>query len=412
MVHVALAAYERRYGILPAPQAARLVLAQTPTLSVERVRTVEAQGRVLAETVVSGEQMPPFPAATVDGYAVVADDRAEWRTVLSDVLAGQADAARVGAGAAARIMTGAPLPPGADAVVMFEQTDERDGRVHLERPVKPGDNLRPVGIDLEVGQVVMAAGVLLGPAEIGLLATLGIADVAVHRRPRVAVLSTGDELVEPEAPLCPGAIRDSNRYALMAAAREAGAEAISMGMARDDEALQRDRIGAAFDAADVVITSGGVSVGTRDLIKPILESLGTVHFGRIALKPGKPLTFATVDQKLAFGLPGNPVSALVTFEVFVRPALLKMQGRRVVGRPRVEVEVEHPLGRTPDRTEYQRAVVRWQDGRLVARSTGSQISSRLLSMVGANALLEIEPGEGTVPAGARVPALLVGEVES
>src|SRR5439155_4569155 len=177
---------------------------------------------------------------------------------------------------------------------------------------------------------------------------LGVAEVAVHRRPRVAVLSTGDELVEPDAPLRPGAIRDSNRYALMAAAREAGAEAVSMGMARDDEALQRARVGAAFDAADVVITSGGVSVGTRDLIKPILESLGTVHFGRIALKPGKPLTFATVGKKLAFGLPGNPVSALVTFEVFVRPALLTMQGRTTVQRARVEVEVEHQLGKTPD----------------------------------------------------------------
>jgi molybdopterin molybdotransferase len=412
MVHAALAAYEQRYGILPAPHAAEIVLAQTPILPIERVRTVDAQARVLAERLVSRERMPPFPAATVDGYAVVADDATDWRTVRSDVLAGQAEGTRVVPGTAARIMTGAPLPAGADAVVMFEQTDERDGQVRLERPVKRGDNLRPVGIDLEVGQTVMEAGELLGPAEIGLLATLGIADVAVHRRPRVAVLSTGDELVEPDAPLRAGAIRDSNRYALMAAAREAGAEAISMGMARDDEALQRARIDAAFEQADVVITSGGVSVGTRDLIKPILESLGTVHFGRIALKPGKPLTFATVGEKLAFGLPGNPVSALVTFEIFVRPALLRMQGRRVVQRPRVEVEVEHPLGKTPDRTEYQRAVLRWQDGRLTARSTGSQISSRLLSMVGANALLEIEPGQGTVPAGARVPALLVGEIES
>src|SRR5438045_2245846 len=157
----------------------------------------------------------------------------------------------------------------------------------------------------------------------------------------------------------------------------------------------------------MVITSGGVSVGTRDLIKPILESLGTVHFGRIALRPGKPLTFATIGSKLAFGLPGNPVSALVTFEVFVRPALLKMQGRARVDRARVDVVVEHPLGKTRDRTEYQRAVVRWEGGRLVARSTGSQISSRLISMAGANALLEILPGEGTVAAGSTVPALLI-----
>jgi molybdopterin molybdotransferase len=295
---------------------------------------------------------------------------------------------------------------------MFEDTEEQAGRVRLRRAVKPGDNLRPPGIDLEVGQTVLEAGALVGPAEVGLLATLGLPTIAVRRRPRVAVLSTGDELVEPTEPLRPGAIRDSNRYALMAAAREAGAEPISMGMARDDEVVQRERMRAAFDAADVVITSGGVSVGSRDLIKPLLEELGTVHFGRIALRPGKPLTFATVGPKLAFGLPGNPVSALVTFEVFVRPALLKMQGRRRIHRARVDVTVEHPLGKTPDRTEYQRAVVRWQDGALVARSTGSQISSRLISMAGANALLEILPGEGKVPAGSRIPALLIGEVES
>lgn len=417
MVHAALAAYEQRYGILPAPEAAAIVRSNTPLLPVEMVRTVDAAGRLLAESLQSSEQMPPFPAATVDGYAVVAADSVEWRTVLGSVLAGQAEHEQVRPGSAARIMTGAPLPAGADAVVMFEDTAEQDGRVRLNRPVKPGDYLRRVGVDLEIGQTVLAAGTELGPAEIGLLATLGIGQVSVRRRPRVAVLSTGDELVEPDAPLRPGAIRDSNRYALLAAAREAGADAISMGMARDDEAIQRERIRAAFDAADVVITSGGVSVGTRDLIKPILEELGTVHFGRIALRPGKPLTFATVrgqgdEVKLGFGLPGNPVSALVTFEVFVRPALLRMQGARSPERPRIEVEVAHPLGRAPDRTDFHRAIVRWRDGRLVAESTGSQISSRLLSMVGANALLVVEPGEGTVAAGARLPALLVGQLQS
>ncbi len=412
MVHAALEAYERRYGLLPVAAAAAIVLDHTPTLDVERVETIASDGRTLAETVRSPEQMPPFPASTVDGYAVVAADTAEWRELLGDVLAGQPSGAAVGPGRAARIMTGASLPPGADAVVMFEDTEERDGRVRIKRSVKSGDNLRPPGIDLEVGQIVLEAGTPVGAAEVGLLATLGLPTVAVYRRPRVAVLSTGDELVEPGQPLHPGAIRDSNRYALMAAAREAGAEAISMGMARDDEALQRERLRAAFDAADVVITSGGVSVGSRDLIKPLLEELGTVHFGRIALRPGKPLTFATVGAKLAFGLPGNPVSALVTFEVFVRPALLKMQGRRRIHRARVEVTVEHALARTTDRTEYQRAVVRWQDGQLVARSTGSQISSRLISMSGANALLEILPGEGQVLAGSRVPTLLIGEIET
>jgi molybdopterin molybdotransferase len=295
---------------------------------------------------------------------------------------------------------------------MFEDTEERDGSVRLQRTARPGDNLRRVGVDLEVGQRVLEAGTLIGSAEIGLLATVGVAEVAVSRRPRVAVLSTGDELVEPDSQPHPGAIRDSNRYALLAAAAEAGAEAISMGMVEDDEAAQRERIQSALETADVLVTSGGVSVGARDLIKPILEELGVVHFGRIALKPGKPLTFATVGQKVIFGLPGNPVSALVTFEVFVRPTLLRMQGRSVATRPRVAVQVEHELGKTRDRTEYQRAIVRWDGQSLVARSTGSQISSRLISMAGANALLEIEPGEGTVPSGATVPALLIGEIVS
>jgi molybdopterin molybdotransferase len=295
---------------------------------------------------------------------------------------------------------------------MFEETEEGDGTVRLRRAVRPGENVRPVGVDLEVGQRVLEAGVAIGPAEVGLLATMGVAEVAVSRRPRVAVLSTGDELVEPDARPRPGAIRDSNRYALLAAAAEAGAEPVSMGMVEDDEAAQRERIRRALDAADLVVTSGGVSVGQRDLIKPILEELGRVHFGRIALKPGKPLTFATVGEKLAFGLPGNPVSALVTFELFVRPTLLRMQGRAVATRPRLTVRVEHALGRTRDRTEYQRAVVRWDGQRLVARSTGSQSSSRLISMAGANALLEIAPGEGSVPAGAAVAALLIGEIAS
>ncbi|HEV8637999.1 MAG TPA: gephyrin-like molybdotransferase Glp [Chloroflexota bacterium] len=412
MVHAALERYERRYGILPVAEALRIVEQHTPRLPNEPVRTVEATGRVLAETIVAREQMPPFPASTVDGYAVVAADRSEWRRIVQDLFAGRADGARVRPGAAARIMTGAPLPPGADAVVMFEDTDERDGSVRLRRPTRPGDNLRPVGVDLEVGQTVLEAGTPIAAAEIGLLATLGVAEVTVSRRPRVAVLSTGDELVEPDARPHPGAIRDSNRYALLAAAAEAGADPISMGMVRDDEAAQRERIRAALEAADVVVTSGGVSVGARDLIKPILEELGTVHFGRIALKPGKPLTFATVGEKLVFGLPGNPVSALVTFEVFVRPTLLRMQARSPATRPRVMVRVEHALGKTRDRTEYQRAVVRWDGDHLAARSTGSQISSRLVSMVGANALLEIEPGEGSVPAGATVTALLIGEIAS
>ncbi|HEY8477202.1 MAG TPA: gephyrin-like molybdotransferase Glp [Chloroflexota bacterium] len=399
------------YAMIDPHLALRVVMEHTPVLEPETARAVEAQGRVLAEDVVSEEDMPPFDAATVDGYAVVAGDETPWRRLLADVTAGRPTDLAVTPGTAMRIMTGAPLPPGADAVVMLEHATERDGAVQIHRAVKPGDFVQRRGNDIARGQVVLARGATLGPAEIGLLATLGRLQVRVHRRPRVAVLSTGDELVEPWEPRRPGSIRDSNRYALVAAIREAGAEPISLGIAHDDRALQEERIRQGLAEADVLVTSGGVSVGTRDLIKPILERLGTVHFGRIALKPGKPLTFATVGSKLVFGLPGFPVSSLVTFEVFVRPALRKMQGDPRPFRPRVQVTLEHDIKQTPERTEYQRAVVRWVEGRLLARTTGVQVSSRLLSMVGANALVVVPPGEGVVPAGGILEALLVGPIE-
>jgi molybdopterin molybdotransferase len=196
----------------------------------------------------------------------------------------------------------------------------------------------------------------------------------------------------------------------MASARDAGAEVRSLGSVRDDEAEQEARIREGLRVADVVLTSGGVSVGSRDLIKPILGRMGTIHFGRVAFKPGKPTTFATVEQKLVFGLPGFPVSSLVSFEVFVRPALRKMQGFSRIQRPTVQVEIEHDVDRSPDRPEYQRAVVRWSDGRLIARLTGIQRSSRLLSLVGANAFLRIDPGPAKIPQGTRVDALLLGEI--
>lgn len=397
-----------RYGLVAVEAALQTILDHTPVLEPEEISLAEVLGRTLAEEVTSSENMPPFDASTVDGYAVIAADGSAERAILSEITAGQVGEVIVRAGTAARIMTGAPLPPGADAVVMVEDTAEADGRVTVRKALRPGENVQPMGADLAVGQPVLAAGTVLGAPEIGLLATLGRTRVKVGRRPRVAVMATGDELVEASQAPGPGAIRDSNGPSLMASVREVGAIPISLGIGRDDEAEQEARIAAGLDQADVVLTSGGVSVGSRDLIKPILERLGQVHFGRVAIKPGKPLTFATVGPKLVFGLPGNPVSTLVTFEVFVRPALLKMEGRRAVLRPRVEVVLEHDVKPSPDRTEYQRAVVRWEGGRLLARTTGSQVSSRLLSMVGANGLIIIEPGEAKVPAGSTVPALLTG----
>ena len=399
-----------QYELVPVDEALTIVMSAVRSLGTEKVRTAQADGRILAQRMVSPENVPPFRASTVDGFAVIASDGIARRPVLDNITAGVAARPELRPGTAARIMTGAPLPEGADAVVMIEYTEIDEGDVALERPVEVGENIRPIGIDVTEGAPVFERGAHIGPAEIGLLMTLGLTEIECYRRPTVAILATGDELVEPGDPVPPGSIRDSNRYALMAAVREAGGQAISIGMARDDRELQTRLVQEGVERADVLVTSGGVSVGDRDFIKPALEDLGTVHFGRIAFRPGMPLTFAEVGSRLVFGLPGNPVSSLVTFEVFVRPALRAMQGDPNPLRPRIEVELEHDFGAPGTRTEYHRTIVSWRNGRLVARSTGLQLSSRLLSMAGHNALVIFEAGDEMHPAGSTAPAILTGPI--
>jgi molybdopterin molybdotransferase len=399
-----------RYDMLPVDEALAIIDSVVYALDAERVSTAEADGRVLAEPIYSPENVPPFRASTVDGFAVRADDVSPARRVIQHITAGVLAEPMVEPGTAARIMTGAPIPEGADAVVMIEFTHEDDGRVVLDQGVRAGENVRPVGVDVAKGDLVLERGIVLGQAEVGLLMTLGFTVVECYRRPTVAVLSTGDEIYEPWEKIPPGSIRDSNRYAIMAAVREAGGIPVSLGMARDDRDLQTRLVREGVERADVLLTSGGVSVGDRDYIKPALEELGKVHFGRIAFRPGMPLTFAEVGDRLVFGLPGNPVSSLVTFEVFVRPALRKMQGDPNPSRPRVEVELEHDFQRGGNRLEYHRVIVRWADGKLLARSTGLQISSRLLSMAGHNGMVIIEDGDGTIKAGERRPAILTGPI--
>lgn len=399
---------ELPYPMVPVEQAQRIIAAHAAPLPAEQVDALAADGRVLAEDVFAGEDLPDLPKSGVDGYALVAADGTAERRVLAELTAGGTERVTLAPGTAARIMTGAPLPPGADAVIMVEQTDEQGGLLRVGRAVGAGENVHVVGQDIARGELLLARGTPLGAAEVGLLATIGRVRVAVHRRPVVAVLATGDEVYEPGAPAGPGGIRDSNRYALLAAAREAGCITVSLGIARDDVALQRAAILDGLARADVLLTSGGVSMGTRDLVKPLLAELGTVHFGRVAFKPGKPTTFATAQGKLVFGLPGFPVSSLVSFEVFVRPALRRLQGDARPERPLVRVTLRDPIAAPPDRPEYQRAIVAWEDGLLAARSTGGQGSSRLLSMRGANALLLV-PGDGrTHEPGEQLDALLTG----
>ncbi|MGE3269808.1 MAG: gephyrin-like molybdotransferase Glp [Chloroflexota bacterium] len=404
------------YPMISVAEATQEIQSRIAPLPPIEVSFRQALGYVLAENVIAPADLPPAERSAVDGYAVVAQAGPLQLRVLHELTAGQSSDISLDGGTAMRIMTGGVLPPGANAVVMVEDTREEDSVVSISTSPRSGDNILGRGIDVQRGQVILAAGRRIGPPEVGMLATVGQTQVKVHPKPRVAVLATGDEVVEPEDEPPIGYVRDSNRYAVMAAAIEAGCEVSWSGHAPDEPAALEAAMREALAVSDVVITSGGVSMGTRDLIKPLFASLGEIHFGRIAFKPGKPLTFASIGQDgrtaYAFGLPGFPVSSLVTFEVFVRPALRRLQGFAQVHRPRVTAELAHEIQPDASRLEYHRATLRWQDGRLVATSTGKQTSSRLITMVGANALLEVPSGQKSLPAGAQLPALLTGEIIS
>ena len=391
-------------------EARSTILANVRRMPVEHVSLTQATWRVLAHEVVAVEDHPPFAASTMDGYAVVADDPSPWREIVGHQTAGHVAPIEVHVGTAAWVTTGAPLPQGADAVVPVESTELAEDHVIIGyEGLKPGDFVRPVGVDITRGSVVLEPGVTIGPAEIGLLAGLGIDPVPVSRRPRVGILSTGNELVDPWETPGAGQIRDSNRFSLAAAVVEAGGEVIWAGRGADDLQALRATLGQLIETCDVVLTSGGVSMGDLDLVKPLLLELARVHFRRVFMKPGKPLTFATAGETILVGFPGNPVSAIVGFEVFLRPALRWMQGCAVIDRPRVHVVLETPA-RPSDRIEMQRGIVRIGDGNLSARPTGSQASSRLSSFVGANALLVIPAGSDPLPEGTMIDALLTGAV--
>lgn len=397
--------------LLPPEEALQIVLSQVRPLSTETVPLAEAGDRILAAPLVADQDLPPFAAATMDGYAVIAGDVSPWREIIGEQFAGSMSEIEVTPGTAARITTGAPLPLGADAVVPVENTELADDHVVIhQESVTDGENVRPVGADLREGDVLIEAGATIGPAEIGLLASLGHGTVSVFRRPRISVLSTGDELVEPHETPGPGQIRDSNRFSLVVAARRAGAEVVWSGHAPDEVGALRDLLAERIAESDIVLTSGGVSMGDKDLVKGLLGELATVHFRRLFMKPGKPLNFATVGDTLIFGLPGNPVSALVGFEIFVQAAIRAMAGRTDVVPRTVPVILSHDV-ESGDRLEYQRAVV-WADGEgvLHARNTGSQISARLMSLVGANAFLLVAPRETPYRAGEQLQAIIRGPI--
>jgi len=411
------------------PDALAIVLAKARALPPHTSGLYAAVGQILADDIHAVEPLPPFRASVKDGYAVIAADGPGEYPISEAVTAGRPAAEQLQPGSVAYITTGAPVPTGADAVVMVEETKplgDRNGRafVYIGRQVAPGDDIRPIGHDILPGQQLLTAGSRLDAAEVGLLATVGVTQVRTYPRPCVAILSTGDELVEPDQQPGPGQIRDSNRAMLYAAVLAAGGEPIDLGIAADQSDSLRQQLVDGAAQADILLTSGGVSMGELDLIKPLLEEMGTVHFGRILMKPGKPLTFATIQDKgtpatnptLVFGLPGNPVSSLVTFHLFVVPAIRKLAGWPDPQLQRLQATLTEPLRLDPDRPEYHRATLQWEatlnggTGGYLAVSTGSQASSRLLSMRTANALLELPQAAQTLPAGSAVTALVIGSI--
>jgi len=392
--------------VIPLWTAQARVLGAVPRLPVEKTPLAMCLGLALAADVTAPHPVPPFPNSAMDGYAVRSDDLATTPvrlSVLEDVPAGKVAGQTVTAGTAIRIMTGAPIPAGADTVVRVEDTKRANGEVEVMVAPPFGASVRPAGGDVAAGTVVFEAGTRLTPAHIGVLATLGVAMPLVGRRPRVAFMSTGDELMPYEtSELAPGRIRDSNRPLLAGLLDEVGVECFDLGIVPDDAALLTAAIGQAASEGDVVVTSGGVSMGDYDLVKQVLGELGDVEFWQVAMQPAKPFAFGFVGGVPLFGLPGNPVSAMVAFEQFVRPALLHMMGCRRIFRPRVEGVLDEPLGSDPAKTVFARVRTHFIDGIRHANSSGGQASNVLSAVAFGDGFAVIPVGAGDLAAGSRV----------
>jgi molybdopterin molybdotransferase len=398
--------------VLTVEEALEQILGRARPLGAERIDARRALGRVLAEPVVSGREIPPWPNSSMDGYAVRAADTDRAPVTLAvagRITAGALPSRRLRPGEAMRIFTGAPLPDGADAVVPQEDVDAAGDRVTITRPVAAGAYVRPRGEDVRGGDRVLDPGCAIGPAEIGLLATLGHSPVLVHRRPRVAILSTGNELAEFGSEPGPGQIPNTNTYTLMAQVTAAGGEPIDLGVAPDDLEAIAERLRWGMDA-DVLLSSAGVSVGELDLVREALTRAGAeLHLWRVAMRPGKPITFGSLGDRLVFGLPGNPVSAMVTFELFVRPALRRLAGLRSIDRPRLRARALEPIPNPGRRRGYLRVTLARDGDEYVARLTGEQGSAILRSMVLADGLAVV-PGDTTIAKGEMVDVVVLRDL--
>jgi molybdopterin molybdotransferase len=361
-----------------------------------------ALGRVLAEAVQAPFDVPPADNSAVDGYAVGSADIPTAGTrdleVVGDLPAGAVFAGTLRAGQALRIMTGAPMPAGADTAYPQEIVERVGDRVRVGAIAK-GVNVRMRGEDVEAGGIVIETGTVLRPQEIGLITSLGLWQVAVHRRPRVALLSTGDEVAEPGTPRRPGQIYDANRFTLRGSVEQCGGDVMDLGIVPDVREALTARLAEASAMADIVLTSGGVSVGVYDLVKDVLAELGTIDFWQVAMQPGRPLAFGRIGEATFFGLPGNPVASLLAFMLFVRPAIYKLAGRRRLFPPTWTARAAEPMRKKTGRREFKRGVLAWRDGAWEVRTTGPQGSGILSSMVAGNCFIVLEEERGDVVAG-------------
>ena len=401
--------------MLRVSEALKAILDVTNTLPSEEIRLIDALERVLAEDIYADSDIPQLPNSAMDGYAVrssdtfgASKDRPKTLKVISDLKAGSVSPEAVKDNQAIRIMTGAVMPAGADSVIMVELT-EKEGmdRVKIFKETKPGENIRNAGEDIKKGEKVIEKGALLNSAHIGILASLGKSKVRVTRRPKVAVLATGDEVIDVDEELTPGKLRSSNTYTLYSQILKCGGIPKNLGIAKDRPQELEKKIKEGFDC-DLILTSGGVSVGDYDLVKFILAKIGTdIKFWKVAMRPGKPLVFGRLGEKFIFGLPGNPVSSMISFEVFVRPAILKMLGQSHDTRKEVDAVLEEDIQKKKGLRYFVRAQTRWDDGVYITRTTGPQGSGILKSMAMANSLIILPEDEEEVAKGVRVTVLFL-----
>lgn len=384
-------------NLTPLHEAQQIVLDATVVLGLEKISLLDALGRTLGEDIVAERDNPPWDNSAMDGFAVrwedIKQDHAIQKpvtlAVIEDVPAGRMPSKTVGVGQAIRIMTGAPIPQGADTVLKVEDTEHTPSAVRVFKPELRGSNIRPRGEDVKKGECIIAKGTPIRPGEAGMLAVLAKSFVFAYQRPRVAILSTGDELADLDERFSDEKIINSNSYGMAAAVQEAGGIPLLLGIARDTQSALKEKISQGLNA-DILVLSGGVSMGDYDFTKAVFREIGAeMNFWKLAIRPGQPLAFGKIQGKLAFGLPGNPVSSMVTFEQLVRPAILKMGGRRSYGRPVVEAVFQEKFSKRPDRRHFLRGVLTREEGVFKVRTTGDQGSGILTSMVKANCLIDV-----------------------